>query len=408
MVVDKLEALKTNVERELVEGLMPFWQTEALDYQNGGFIGRMENDRTIDRRAIKGLILNARLLWTYSALYRFSGEDSFNTLAHRAYDYLVDHFIDRAHGGAFWFLDYQGNPVDDKKRTYGQAFCIYALAEFCKVTQEKQHLDLASHFFDMIEGHAFDSKKGGYIETFERNWKLAENLRLSAMDMNEKKSMNTHLHVLEAYTNLYRIWPQKNIEHKLHETIKLFTTHIIHPETFHFMLFFDENWAPKSNRVSFGHDIEGSWLLYEAATILGYNELENKTKDYCIRMANAVREHGVDGDGGLMYEADPSGIIDSDKHWWPQAEAVVGFLNAYQLSWEEKFLNAAIKTWGFIEKHIIDKKNGEWFWRVSQTRKVYRQEPKISEWKSPYHNCRACIEIIERIGKIQNTKQMEL
>lgn len=407
MAVEKLKALKTSVERELVEGLMPFWQTQVLDYQNGGFIGYMENDRTIDRRAHKGLILNARLLWTYSALYQFSGDESFRTLARRAFDYLGDKFIDSEYGGAFWLLDALGNPIDDKKKTYGQAFCIYALAEYYNIIQEKQVIELASHFFDLIEGYALDSKNGGYIENFERDWKPSEDLRLSPVDMNEKKSMNTHLHVLEGYTNLYRVWKNKNIEHKLSETLRLFIAHIVNPETFHFNLFFDEEWHRKTDRYSLGHDIEGSWLLMEAAEVLGNSDLIKKTTEISVKMANAVLEDGADKDGGILYEGDPTGIIDSDKHWWPQAEAVVGFINAYQISWDEKYLDAAIKTWSFIEKHILDKKHGEWFWRVSQTRKVYRDEPKVSPWKSPYHNCRACIEIIHRIGKIENTSQME-
>ncbi len=407
MAVDTLEALKTSVQRELVEGLMPFWQTQVIDYQNGGFIGRMENDRTIDRRAPKGLILNARLLWSYSALYQYSGEDSLKTLAFRAFDYLIDKFIDPDNGGAFWLLDYQGNPVDDKKKTYGQAFCIYALSEFYKITLDKKVIDVALQIFDLVETNALDKKHGGYIENFERTWKPSEDLRLSAADMNEKKSMNTHLHILEAYTNLYRIWKNKNVEQKLADTLKLFMTHIVNPETHHFNLFFDDEWHPKSERISFGHDIEGSWLIAEAAEVLGQSDIKNKIKELSVSMAEAVLKDGMDRDGGILYEADPTGILDSDKHWWPQAEAVVGFLNAYETSWDDKFLKAAVKTWGFIEKHIIDKKHGEWFWRVSQTRKKYRNEPKISEWKSPYHNCRACIEIIQRIGKIENTKQME-
>lgn len=407
MDVEKITSLRTNVQRELVEGLIPFWQTQVLDYQNGGFIGRMENDRTIDRRAVKGLILNARLLWTYSALYQYSPEDSLRTLAHRAFDYLVDYFIDPQHGGAFWMLDYQGNPVDDKKKIYGQAFCIYALAEYYKIKQEKQLLDLATHFYDMIEGYAFDAEHGGYLEAFERNWDVAEDLRLGAADMNEKKSMNTHLHLLESYANLYRVTKYKNLEQKLVDMIKIFTSFIIHPETFHFRLFFDETWTPKSNRISFGHDIEGSWLLYEAAEAAGQNDLLNKIKEYSIHMADAVLQRGVDRDGGVFYEAETAGILNADKHWWPQAEAVVGFLNAYELSHDEKYLNAAVKTWHFIEKHIIDKKNGEWFWRVSKDRKPYLDAPKVSEWKSPYHNCRACLEILRRTEKIMTTQNVE-
>ncbi|MBN1559742.1 AGE family epimerase/isomerase [candidate division KSB1 bacterium] len=407
MAVDTLQALNERVLRELNEGLLPFWQTQVIDYQNGGFIGRMANDRTIDRRAVKGLILNTRLLWTYSALYRYAHEDSLKTLANRAFDYLVDKFIDPDHGGVYWFLDAQGNPVDVKKKIYGQAFALYALAEFYRMTEDKKALDLACRIFDLVEEHALDRKNGGYFETLERNWSETEDLRLSPVDMNEKKSMNTHLHLLEGYTNLYRVWKTKQLEQKIADLLKLFLVHVINQDTFHFNLFFDEVWTPKSSRISFGHDIEGSWLLLEAATVLGQAELIARVREASLNMATRVLQESVDRDGGLYYEADPSGIIDSDKHWWPQAEAVVGFLNAYQLSGDNAFLRAAIKTWNFIEKHIIDKKDGDWFWRVSKERKPYKDDPKVSEWKSPYHSCRACLEIIERINKITTTEKVE-
>ncbi|MBN1464835.1 AGE family epimerase/isomerase [candidate division KSB1 bacterium] len=407
MSVDKLQGLKESVQLELHEGLLPFWQTQVIDYQNGGFIGRMASDRSIDRRAVKGLILNTRLLWTYSAIYRYAREDSFKTLARRAFDYLVDKFIDPEFGGAYWFLDAQGTPVDVKKRIYGQAFFIYALAEFYRMTEEKHALDLACRLYEVIEGNALDRNYGGYFETFERNWSVTEELRLSPVDMNEKKSMNTHLHLLEAYTNLYRVWKTKQLEQKIVDLLKLFLGHIINQQTWHFHLFFDEQWTPKSERISFGHDIEGSWLLVEAATVI-QAELLARVRDVSLDMARRVLKEGVDRDGGLLYEADPSGIIDADKHWWPQAEAVVGFLHAYQLSGDEGFIRAAIKTWSFIEKHIIDKKNGDWFWRVSKERKPYKDDPKVSEWKSAYHSCRACLEIIDRIDQITATEKVEM
>ncbi len=402
MAIEKLQALRSNVQRELVEGLMPFWQTKVLDYQNGGFIGRMDSRGQVDRRAVKGLILNTLLLWSYATLYQFSKDDSFMTLAQRAYDYLVDNFLDAEHGGAFWHLDFKGNFLDTKKRTYGQAFFIHALAEYYKIVRENQVLDLASHFFDMIEAYAYDPRHGGYVEAFERNWSEAEDLRLSAVDMNEKKSMNTHLHILEAYTNLLTVWQNKSVEQKLSDTLTIFLKKILNPGTHHMRLFFDEAWTPKSEKISFGHDIEASWLFLEAAKVLNDPEHLENVKDVSVKMASAVLAKGMDKDGGLFWAGDKNGVIDADKHWWPQAEAVVGFLNAYQLSGEDKFLKAAIKTWSFIEKHIIDKKNGEWHWRVSQDRKPYANDPKVSEWKSPYHNSRACIEIIKRIDDITN------
>jgi len=221
------------------------------------------------------------------------------------------------------------------------------------------------------------------------------------VDMNEKKSMNNHLHVLEAYTHLYRVHKDRSLEKKLTLLIQNFLDHIIHPESKHFILFFNEKWEPRSELISFGHDIEGSWLLVEAAEVLGNTDLLSRVQKVAVNMAEKTLEQGFDKEGGLYYEAGPAGIIDKDKHWWPQAEAVIGLLNAYELTSDEKFLDAAIKTWQYIEKYIVDHKNGEWFWRVSDKHKPYLDDPKVSEWKSPYHNGRACIEILTRLSRIK-------
>lgn len=389
-----------SVESELNDNIIPFWRTQSIDFHYGGFVGRIASDGTIDRRANKGLVLNARLLWSFSALYQFTKDDTFFDLARRAYEYLTSYFWDEKFGGLFWLVDFQGYFVDDTKKTYGQAFFLYALAEYYKITKDDSILEQAIQNFNLIEDKTHDPRKKGYFEGFNRNWSTAEGLRLSDVDMNEKKSMNTHLHVLEAYTNLYRIWPNKNLESKLSELIKVFLEHIIHPQTFHFKLFFDENWQSKSEHISYGHDIEGTWLLAEAADVLGHQDLIKRTRSIILSMVQAVYQEGLDKDGALYYEGEPSGIIDTDKHWWPQVEAVIGFLNAYQLTKDENYLQASLNCWQFIEKYIVDKKNGEWFWRVSKSHKIYHEDAKASEWKSPYHNCRGCIEIMNRLDKL--------
>lgn len=402
MANESLTLLKTKVQRELTDNLLPFWRTQVIDYQHSGFIGRLSNDLVADRRAAKGLILNARLLWSYSAIHRFIGDPSFLTLARRAYDYLLEFFIDEKHGGAYWFVDFVGACIDGKKKVYGQAFMIYALAEYYQCTGDKNSLDLAISLYGLIEQYAFDNEYKGYVEAFERDWSAAADLRLSAVDMNEKKSMNTHLHVLEAYANLYRVWQNRELSQKLGDLLRIFSDHIIDREQHHFNLFFDESWTVKSHVISFGHDIEGSWLLCEAADVLEDETWRQKTRDLAVKMAEAVLCKAVDTDGGVMYEGDATGIIDTDKQWWPQAEGVVGFLNAFEISGDEKFLHAAVNTWDFIEQHIVDKKHGEWFWRVSQKHQPYLEEPKASEWKSAYHNSRACMEIIRRIDKLNS------
>ncbi|HEY5505689.1 MAG TPA: AGE family epimerase/isomerase, partial [Sedimentisphaerales bacterium] len=344
-----------------------------------------------DKHASKGLILNARILWTFAAVYRFDADSKHLELAKRAYDYLNRYFWDNQFGGVFWQVDYRGQCVDDSKKIYGQAFYIYALAEYYLATKDAGALARANEMLELIERHSFDKVNTGYFEICNRDWTIAEGARLSDKDMNEKKSMNNHLHIIESYTNLYRCERKPKLEQKILGLIDNFTRHIIDRKTFHFNHFFDELWRPKSDSYTFGHDIEGSWLLYEAAEILEKLTIKKAVADIALEMAEVVLKEGLDKDGGLLYEGRGGQIINSDKEWWPQAEAVVGFLNAYQLSGKEHFLQAALNSWDFIERKIVDHEGGEWFMKVSRDGSPDLKDPKVSEWKCPYHNTRTCL-----------------
>ena len=395
------ETFQKSVRNELFGDILPFWIEHALDQRNGGFIGRMTNDLVPEAEAPKGVILNARILWTYAAAHRFTPSEEYSAMADRAYRYLMKYFYDREEGGMFWLLDYQGNPVEEKKKVYGQAFTVYALAEYFAATGNKEALNETIGLFNLMEMHCYDRKNGGYLEATLRDWSPTEDLRLSDVDMNEAKSMNAHLHILEAYTNLYRVWQQKPLKQRLGELIRYFTDHIIDPETSHLILFFNEQWEPQSEKVSFGHDIETSWLLCEAAEALGDEALLEEIRQLALRMAETTLREGLDGDGGLNYERFEDGTVDGGKQWWPQAEAVVGFLNAYQLSGEEKFYQAAVNTWRFIDEHLIDHTNGEWFHQLRADGSVDQETHKISEWKGPYHTARTCIEAYRRLDKLK-------
>jgi len=401
--------LRLQVETELRTNILPFWLQHAIDEQYGGFRGQIANDLTIDPFADKGLVLNARILWTFSKAFSVYGEEVYRQTAHRAYDYITEHFWDPEFNGVFWLLDYLGRPAELMKRIYGQAFAVYALAEHYRASGDADALTRALGLYEAIESASYDALHRGYFETYERDWALAREQRLSKVDMDEKKSMNTHLHLLEAYANLLRCLdkgqaadlktegPRYLLRGRLKELIEVFLEHIIDRKTHHFRMFFDEEWHSKSDHISFGHDIEGTWLLCEAAELIGDERILAEVRQEAVDMAQAVLDQGVDPDGGLLYEADASGIVDTGKEWWPQAEAVVGFLNAYQLSGREHFLKAAERSWHFIEKYIVDHRHGEWLSKVSREGAPSADKFKADQWKCPYHNSRMCFEVMARM-----------
>ncbi len=404
MNIQSIKSFQNSVNHELFENIVPFWLKYSLDEDHGGFIGRMESNLQLQPEAPKGLILNARILWTFSNLYRFQKNAEFEKMAVRAYEYISQKFYDTEHDGYFWTLTFLGEPHDTSKKSYGQAFVVYALSEFASAFGNRDALHQAHKLFHLMESRCQDIKRGGYYETFTRDWDIADDLRLSSKDMDEKKSMNAHLHVLEAYSNLYRITGDQQVKAALQKLLQIFLNSIINHKNHHFNLFFNENWDIKTDRISFGHDIEGSWLLWEAAELLKNPEILKNTRKTILSMVEAVKNRGVDKDGGVFYEGDPSGIIDSSKDWWPQAEAAVGFLNACLISNNVQYFECAQKSWQFVLDYISDKEHGEWFWKVSKDHIPDVNEFKVCEWKGPYHNVRACIEILKRLDQLNGNE----
>ena len=401
-----LQDFSRRVREQLFGHILPFWCGPALDREQGGWMAWLSNDLTPDRYQPKGLIVNARILWAFSAAFRAQPKALYQQMADRAFEVVFYRFWDAQHGGAFWQLDGDGRVLDAAKKIYGQAFYIYAMAEFHQAfgsTEEVPTLDRALELFELIERHAYDPQHGGYLEVRRRDWSEAADTRLSDKDMNEKKSMNNHLHVLEAYTNLYRVWPEPRVAQRLRELIALFQQRILDARTHHFHHFFDEEWQVRSETYTFGHDIEGSWLLCEAAEVLEDAALLAEVSATALDIADALLRQGLGDDGGLFYEGKSGRVVDSGRECWPQAEAVVGFLNAFQLSKDERYLAAARRVWHFIEQHIVDRVHGEWFWRINGDDRPAAKLPKVSEWKGPYHGTRACLEAmrrLEQIGKI--------
>lgn len=396
-------AWAAELERELTAGILPFWRSIA-DEQRGGFFGAVACDGTVDREAPRGAVLHARILWTFSAAARRLGDARNRHTADHACRYLAERFWDREHGGVYWLVDAAGNPLSDRKQIYAQAFALYALAEYCRATQDPASLGLARELYRLIEDHSRDGLSGGYLEAASREWGTLEDLRLSEKDLNCPKSMNTHLHVLEAYTNLLRVWPDPGVRASQAELLNLTMERIVDNASGHFRLFFDCQWHPLSGRVSFGHDIEGSWLLVEAAQVVGDPALLERARRIALHMAYAAYDQARDRDGSLFYEADELGnLVDPNKHWWAQAEGMVGFYSAYQLSGDARFHDASYRLWQFIRQRVVDREHGEWHAKLTPSGEPFTAAGDADAclagpWKCPYHNSRACLEMIDRLA----------
>ena len=389
----------------LQNNILHFWQTKMVDRENGGFYGRIDGHEVLHPEAEKGAILNARILWTFSAAYRVFSHLSpltphlqeYLEMAQRAKDYIIEHFIDPEYGGVFWSVDYKGQPLNTRKQFYAIGFAIYGLTEYVRATGDREALEYALQLYDCVEEYAFDRKYNGYIEACTREWGEIADMRLSELDANFPKSQNTHLHIIEPYTNLYRVWPSKELEASLRNIIGIFTDRILNPETHHLDLFFEMDWKRGAGQLeSYGHDIECSWLMHEAALVLGDQKVLNKVEPI-VQIVAKASEKGLNPDGSMIHEANlTAGTKDDDLHWWVQAEAVVGFYNIYQHFHDEAALEKALRCWQYIKENLIDYQHGEWYWSRHRDGSLNTVDDKAGFWKCPYHNGRMCLEIIER------------
>ncbi len=408
--------MKQEMQDVLENNILRFWLDKMVDHENGGFYGRIDGNGQLHPEAEKGAILNARILWSFSAAYRVLSTQtahpahsaclSYLTAATRAKDYFLDHFIDKEYGGVYWSLDHKGRPLDTKKQFYAIGFAIYALSEYARATGDREALNQAVTLYKCIEAHSLDPVHNGYIEACTRDWQPIADMRLSALDQNYPKSQNTHLHILEPYTNLLRALASTSaapsslcsgVAAALRNLITLFTAKILNPESRHLGLFFNMDWSPAPVHIeSYGHDIECSWLLHEAAQVLGDPTVLARVEPI-VQMVARASEKGLCPDGSMIHEANlDTGRTDDDRHWWVQAENVVGWMNIYQHFGDPSALDKAERCWQYIKSQLIDHENGEWYWSRRPDGTVNRDDDKAGFWKCPYHNTRMCLEVIER------------
>ena len=400
--------MRAEMQDVLENNILRFWLDQMQDTEHGGFYGQMTGRGQLVKTADKGAILSARILWSFSAAYRVLHKPEYLDAATRMKDYILEHFYDKEYGGTYWSTDYLGQAKDTKKQFYAIGFMIYGLSEYARATGDREALDYAIQLYECIEEHAFDPQWGGYIEACTREWGTIADMRLSDLDANYPKSQNTHLHIIEPYTNLLRCLKELhaaessifNLQSSIFNLINIFTDRILNPETHHLDLFFEMDWTRGAGRLeSYGHDIECSWLMHEAALVLGDKKIIEKVEPVVFAVAKAS-EKGLQPDGSMIHEANlDTGYVDDDLHWWVQAENVVGWLNIYQHFGDEKALRRAVAGWEYIKRNLIDYEHGEWFWSRRKDGTLNLDDDHAGFWKCPYHNSRMCLETIERFGK---------
>ena len=382
------------IQNHLVKDIIPFWKN-LRDDENGGYYGWVGYDLKVDKKAVKGCILNSRILWFFSNAYTMLKDESLLQEADHAFAFLKERCADRENGGIFWSIRYDGTPEDTTKHTYNQAFAIYALSSYYEASGKQEALDMAKELFYIIETKCTDEI--GYKEAFDKAFHEIENDKLSENGVIAAKTMNTLLHVFEAYTELYRVAKLPEVGEKLHWIMETFAHKVYNPELHRQEVFFDENMKSIIDLHSYGHDIETAWLIDRGVEVLGDPAMEALLSPITRDLTAQIYKVAFDGHS-LANECE-RGVVNTHRIWWVQAETVIGFLNGYQKDPSRKeYLQAAESEWQFIRDHVIDKRAGsEWYWEVDEDGRPYPNRPIVEPWKCPYHNGRMCMEVMKRL-----------
>ncbi len=388
-----MKELKKEIREHLQQSIIPFWKS-LRDDTYGGYYGYVGYDLTVDERAVKGCILNSRITWFFANAYLTLGDESLISEERHGFEFMKEFCLDKENGGVFWSVTYDGKPEDTTKHTYNQAFSIYALSAYYDATKDEESIRIAEELYELIEEKC--RNEGGYLEAFDRQFYPMENDKLSENGVIADRTMNTLLHVFESYTEFYRVTKKKEVKERLEWMMDIIAEKIYNPKLHRQEVFFDLDYHTLIDLHSYGHDIETAWLVDRGVEIVGNPEYEAKmtpiTKDLTRQIyETAYKSHS------LSNECE-KGIVDTDRVWWVQAEAVVGFLNGYQKDKDRlEYLKAAEDIWQYIKTYLIDTREGsEWYWLLDREGRPYEDKPIVEPWKCPYHNGRMCIEVIRR------------
>ncbi|QGH33879.1 N-acylglucosamine 2-epimerase [Gracilibacillus salitolerans] len=388
-----MKKLTDEIQQHLEQKILPFWM-KLKDEQHGGFYGEVDYNLEIEKQADKGGIATARFLWTFSAAFRVTRNEEYLEHAHHLYDFLRNKLYDHENQGIYWLVDFQGQPKDTRKHVYAQSFAVYALSEYYRVTKSEEALALANEIYLLIEEKGYDKENRAYCEEFDQWWKPVSNEMLSENGVVAEITMNTHIHVLEAYTNLYKANPTDGLKQRLIDLLEVHYEKIYNKDTKFLGVFFDKQWNSLVDMKSFGHDIEASWLMDETIKVIGLKDerFDQMVLDIAYNIAGCAMQE----DGSLINEQ-VDDHYDKTRIWWVQAEAMVGYLNAFEHTQDPRFKQLIENLWIYIKKHIVDKReNGEWYWSIEPAGNP--TERAIGEtWKTSYHNSRFCLEFIERV-----------
>ena len=388
--------LVKEVKEHLTEKIIPFWKA-LKDEEFGGYYGWMDYDLKVDKKAVKGCILNSRIMWFFSNAYTLLKDESLLEEAKHGFAFMKEHCMDKENGGIFWSIQYNGEPDDTTKHTYNQAFAIYALSSYYEASKDEEALSMAKELFRIIEERCTDEI--GYKEAFDKEFKEIENDKLSENGVIAQKTMNTLLHVFEAYTELYRVAGLPEVKERLMWIMDTFADKVYNPELHRQEVFFDADMNSILDLHSYGHDIETAWLIDRGVEVLGEKKYEEKMTPITKELTAEIYKVAFDGHS-LANECE-KGVVNTHRIWWVQAETVVGFLNGWNKNPDKpEYMEAAKSTWEFIKKHVVDERAGsEWFWEVDPQGVPYPERPIVEPWKCPYHNGRMCFEVIKRSEK---------